>query len=86
MNTTTTKPATCPDCGSYAELYTSGPWAGIWECTNEECRASGSCEHLNTRNESAENDMLSADGEHTSYKSTIEICNDCEQQLESLYL
>lgn len=85
MTTTTTNPTktiTCPVCGSSAELAIEpSMWAGIWECTNEFCGASDSCEHDNYHSEAIEVDS-SATGEHHSYPAIINICDDCDKTLE----
>jgi hypothetical protein len=77
MNTTTIKEfkkaARCPQCGSYAELFTTGQYAGIWACTNSECMASDNCEHLTTHPES-----YTIRTETSTTNVTLNICNVCE--------
>lgn len=87
MTTTTTqeitKYITCPECGSAAKLYVEpSMWAGIWECENEDCGASDSCEHADYTTESIEVDVMGADGERDGAPAIINVCDDCGKTLE----
>lgn len=81
MNTTTTqiKEYECPDCGSYAELHTSGTFQGIWSCTNTDCGASDNCTHEHTHNEDRE--VIISD-EYDTRPEQARICNDCGSVVE----
>lgn len=78
-----TKKITCPQHGHddhQATLYTWGHrYAGVWECDAE--GISDSCEHNDTRHEEVELNTTT-NGEHDTYKSTLEICNECEVSLD----
>lgn len=63
-----------------AVLYRNGhKYAGIWECLVT--GASDVCEHEDTHTEEIEVDTTT-NGEHDTYKTSVEICDDCECEVE----
>lgn len=85
MTTTITNPIKtmeCPECGSAAQLYVEpSMWAGIWECTNEDCGVSDNCIHKQNHDEAIEVDIL-VNNEHDTYPVIVSICDDCDAILE----
>jgi|SRR5882724_6480555 len=86
MTTTTTqatKYIACPECGSAAELYIEpSMWAGIWQCTNDICGVSDTCEHDNYTSEAIEVDVMGTNGERDGAPAIVDICDDCGTTLE----
>lgn len=69
--------ARCPQCHAYAELFTTGQYAGIWACTNSDCMASDNCEHLTVHPEE-----FTIMTETRNDKVVLNICNVCSQNVE----
>lgn len=85
MKTTTTNQKAwinCPLCGSPTLLNLwPDKYAGIWECTNDKCGASDSCEHASTHSETVTDYRPSQEqiDRGTDHDETfeVEICDDC---------
>ena len=80
---TSRKAARCPECHSFAELYTGGKFAGMWACTNTDCMASDSCDHLTSHPERV--DMLKYNPAHHTFENVevvLNICDLCEQTID----
>lgn len=69
--------ARCPQCNAYAQLFTTGEYAGIWACTNSDCMASDNCEHLTVHPE--EFTIMTEDRNESVI---LNICNVCSQNVE----
>lgn len=67
----------CTECGGLAALHQyPHKFAGIWECENAQCGASGSCEHESTHVESVTTDYM-RNGEHDQYETEVYVCDAC---------
>jgi hypothetical protein len=71
----------CSDCGSRVILWRHpSRWAGIFECLNEDCAASWSCEHPNTHEEMVE--PWPTGPEDNPVAAPVYVCDDCDVTVE----
>lgn len=70
----------CPSCGSRTITWRRGSrWPGIWECLNEACGTTDSCEHQKTHVETTEDWPTSPLDNPQPYD--VYVCDACDETI-----